>query len=223
MDQKITTYTTLWNLVEADENDNELKDMARLLLEAMDDWPGAGQNSIANFLNELKGFFGHALTIKLIRAKKLDGYNAWQLAVGAAILAILNIAAKHHMESDFDKIIGHILNHYNEVFREVDFIAELNYRTSAKGGRSTPAKSGYRPAVKFDFDEMQTSGQQTFIGKDTVFPGETVDAKIKIIASDYFAGCLTEGLIFEFREGPRIIGTGMIKQIINDKLEKNNM
>jgi len=29
-------------------------------------------------------------------------------------------------------------------------------------------------------------------------------------------------MTFEFREGPRVIGTGIIKQIINDKLEKNN-
>ncbi|NQX39956.1 hypothetical protein HQN84_13960 [Pedobacter steynii] len=223
MDQKITTYTTLWNLVEADENDHELKDMARLLLEAMSDWPRAEQNNIANFLNEFKGYFGQALTIKMIQAKKFDGHNAWQLEAGAAIQEILDIAAKHGRESDFDKIIAHILNHYNEVFRAVDFIAELSYRTSAQGGRSTPAKSGYRPAVKFDFDEMQTSGQQTFIGKDTVFPGETVDAKIKIIASDYFAGCLTEGMIFEFKEGPKVIGTGIIKQIINDKLELNKL
>jgi translation elongation factor EF-Tu-like GTPase len=49
-----------------------------------------------------------------------------------------------------------------------DFIALLKYRTSADGGRQTPAFSGYRPTIKFDFAEMQTSGQQTFIDKETV-------------------------------------------------------
>ncbi len=67
---------------------------------------------------------------------------------------------------------------------------------------------------------MQTSGQQTFIDKEAVFPGDTVDAKIKILSPDYFAGCLTEGMVFEFREGEIIIGTGEIKYIVNDKLEK---
>lgn len=222
MDQKITTYTTLWNLVEADENEHKLRDMAVLLLEAMNDWSKAEQNNIADFLNDLTDYFGQPLTIRTIRARKFDGQNAWQLEAGAAIQELLGIAAKHHKESDFNKIIAHILNHYNEAFRAVDFIAELHYRTSAEGGRSAPAKSGYRPAVKFDFDEMQTSGQQIFIAKDTVFPGDTVEAKIKILAADYFAGCLTEGMAFDFREGPRVIGTGIIKQIINDKLEKNN-
>lgn len=67
---------------------------------------------------------------------------------------------------------------------------------------------------------MQTSGQQTFIDKETVLPGDVVDAKIKILSPDYFAGNLTEGMNFEFREGATVIGTGKIKQIINDKLEK---
>ena len=87
-------------------------------------------------------------------------------------------------------------------------------------GRKTPAFSGYRPQVKFDFTEMQTSGQQTFIDKETVYPGDKVDAKIKILSPDYFADCLVEGMNFEFREGSKIIGTGQIKYIVNDKLEK---
>ena len=101
-----------------------------------------------------------------------------------------------------------------------DFIATLTYRTSQQGGRKTAAKSGYRPQVKFDFDEMQTSGQQTFIDRELVFPGDTVDAEIKIPSVDYFANTLTVGMEFEFREGPVIIGTGKIKHIINDKLKK---
>ncbi|WP_316753884.1 hypothetical protein [Pedobacter gandavensis] len=103
---------------------------------------------------------------------------------------------------------------------KADFIATLIYRTTEQGGRKTPAKSGYRPQVKFDFDEMQTSGQQIFIGRELVFPSETVDAEIRIIAVDYFASKLTEGMEFEFREGATVIGTGKIKFIINDKLKK---
>jgi hypothetical protein len=47
-----------------------------------------------------------------------------------------------------------------------------------------------------------------------------VNAKIKILSPDFFAGSLTEGMAFEFREGAKIIGTGQIKDIVNDKLEK---
>lgn len=104
---------------------------------------------------------------------------------------------------------------------EADFIATLTYRTIEQGGRHIPAKSGYRPQVKFDFTEMMTSGQQTFIDRNLVFPGDTVDAEIKIIAVDYFAGKLSEKMKFEFREGSVIIGTGQIKHILNPRLKKS--
>lgn len=101
-----------------------------------------------------------------------------------------------------------------------DFIATLTYRTTEQGGRKTPAKSGYRPQVKFDFEEMQTSGQQTFIGRELVFPGETINAEIRILAVDHFTGKLMEGMEFEFREGATIIGIGKVNRIINDALKK---
>ncbi len=101
-----------------------------------------------------------------------------------------------------------------------DFIATLTYRTAEQGGRKTAAKSGYRPQVKFDFEQMQTTGQQTFIERELVFPGDTVDAEIKLLAVDYFVNTLTEGMEFEFREGGTIIGTGKIKHIVNEKLRK---
>ena len=47
-----------------------------------------------------------------------------------------------------------------------------------------------------------------------------VEAEIKILSTDFFANKLTEKMEFEFREGKTIIGTGKIKQIINDKLKK---
>lgn len=104
---------------------------------------------------------------------------------------------------------------------EADFIATLTYLTPEQGGRSTPVfSSGYRPQVKFDFDEMQTSGQQTFIDRKMVFPGDTVEAEIKILSVEHFAGRLKEKMKFEFREGSRVIGTGQIKHILNSKLRQ---
>ena len=102
----------------------------------------------------------------------------------------------------------------------VDFIAEIRFLTTEEGGRNVPARSGYRPQLKFDFTEMQTSGNQTFLDKDIVFPGETVTAEIKILSVEYFAKSLTENMKFDFREGSKIIGTGIIKKIINEKLRK---
>ncbi len=104
--------------------------------------------------------------------------------------------------------------------KKVDFIAELKYLTTEEGGRKTPAFSGYRPQVKFEFTEMQTSGQQTFLNKETVYPGDTVTAEIRILSVEHFENSLTEGMSFEFREGSRIIGTGKITSIVNNTLKK---
>ena len=105
--------------------------------------------------------------------------------------------------------------------RGPDFIARLTYRATEAGGRSTPARSKYRPGLRFPFTSMQTSGQQVFIGRDIVNPGETVDAEITIASVDHFAGTLQEGLTFEFLEGNNLIGTGIILRILNESLRKN--
>ena len=104
---------------------------------------------------------------------------------------------------------------------KTDFIATLTYRTTEEGGRSTPVfKTGYRAQVKFPFSDMQTSGQQTLVDKDIVFPGDTVTAEIEIVAVAYFANQLIEGMNFEVREGSKVIGVGTIDQIINERLKK---
>jgi len=103
---------------------------------------------------------------------------------------------------------------------EADFIATLNYLPTEEGGRKTPVFHDYRPQIKFDFSEMQTSGKQTFIEREIVYPGDIVEAEIKIIGIEHFDGKLQEKMKFDFREGTRIIGTGQIKHIINEKLRK---
>lgn len=220
MDNKIETYSTLWSLVDLDQTDHKLKEIAVLFLNAMNDWPTQDQHKIADFDKELKEYFGSPLTIEKIQLKKFNGKNAWQVEAGSSIVEVIDTSTRFCNESNFDNILKNILDFYEQEFKKTDFIAQLKYRTTEQGGRQTPAKSGYRPQIKFDFIEMQTSGQQTFIDKKTVFPGDTVNAKIKILSPDYFSGCLTEGMEFEFREGETVIGTGEIKYIVNDKLEK---
>ncbi len=106
--------------------------------------------------------------------------------------------------------------------RPTDFIAVLKYRTSEEGGRKTPANSGYMPQIKFPFTETQTGGHQTFVGKDLVQPGETIEAEIKLLFVEHFENTLVEGQEFEIREGTTVMGTGKIKQILNEKLIKAN-
>ena len=103
---------------------------------------------------------------------------------------------------------------------DFDFIAHLIYNTFDEGGRSSPAKSGYRPHIKFDFDEVLTSGSQIFIDKEWVFPGETVDAEITILSPQLFENKLFKGLEFKFMEGSNLIGIGKILDIKNKILIK---
>ena len=220
MDNTITTYSTLWNLVDIDTKDHKQKDIATLFLNAMDDWDTYNQTEIANFINELKQYFGTPLTFDKVTKMKFDGHNAWKIEAGSSIAELIDISSKFCNQSDFEKIIESFINYYTHEFRKVDFIAELTYYTTEQGGRKTPASSGYRPQVKFDFTEKQTSGQQTFIDKEIVYPGERVLAKIKILSPDFFADSLEKGMKFEFREGAKVIGVGELKNIINDRLEK---
>lgn len=202
----IETYSTLWNLVDIDRGNHKLKDIATLFLEAMNDWPTQDQIKISDFVDELKQYFGSPLTVEKINGIIFTGENAWHVETGISIVELIDNSTRYCNESNFDIILKNILDFYAQEFKKTDFIATLTYRMTEQGGRQTPTKSSYRPQVKFDFTEMQTSGQQTFIDKETVLPGDVVDAKIKILSPDYFAGNLTEGMNFEFREGATVMG-----------------
>jgi hypothetical protein len=158
------------------------------------------------------------LTKEKIANKPLD--SPWRHEAGSSVFQMIDLSEKLYKQTDFDKILSDVLSYYEQQMQSIDFIATLKYLITEEGGRQTPALSGYRPQVKFDFDEMQTSGQQTFLNKDTVYPGDTVEAAIRILSLEHFENTLTEGMQFEFREGSRVIGTGVITNILNDKLKK---
>ena len=99
-----------------------------------------------------------------------------------------------------------------------DFKAKIFYLLTKDGGRRTPAFSGYRPHVKFEGHEYLTSGHQTFLDKEEVFPGEHIMVDIAILSPDFFAGKLHEGMKFEIGEGARVVGRGEILEIYNKDL-----
>jgi hypothetical protein len=120
----------------------------------------------------------------------------------------------------FTSGLGHRTIYVNEEVIEPDFIADLKYRTTEEGGRRGYAASGYRPHVKFPFSNNLTTGEQIFWGKDKIFPGESVRAQIRILDHVTFKNALSSGMAFEFCEGPHIIGTGEIVEVINMVLKK---
>lgn len=224
MHYKIETYDTLWNLVDLDPKEHLIKDISKLFLEAMHDWPTQNLESISQFVSELESRFDEPLTCERIEAKSFYGLNsglsAWQLESTGSLINMLKLHTKYHGPIKLDELVNKLLLYYNKEFFVLDFIAELTYLSTQEGGRKSPVTSGYRSQIKFDFDDMRTSGQQTFIDKELVNPGEEVAAKVKILAVDHFANSLTEGMMFEFWEAAHLIGTGEIKYIVNSKLEK---
>lgn len=107
-----------------------------------------------------------------------------------------------------------------DIRQKPDFIARVKYFTAEQGGRKSPAHSKYRPIIEFSGHEMLTSGEQIFIGKDIVHPGETVQAQITIASVGHFKEKLFVGQTFKFFESPQtIIGTGEILEILNKDLK----
>lgn len=101
-----------------------------------------------------------------------------------------------------------------------DFVAKLTYLTSDEGGRNSYATSGYRPHVKFDGRKEMTSGEQLFVDKDKVFPGETEIAEIRMLSPNFFEKYLFVGQQFEIVEGPKVVGHGEVLEIINPNLRQ---
>lgn len=101
-----------------------------------------------------------------------------------------------------------------------DFVAKLTYLTTEEGGRTGYAASGYRPHVKFDGRKEMTSGEQLFVDKDKVFPGETVTAEIRMLSPNFFEKYLFVGQHFEIGEGSKVVGYGQVLEIINQNLRQ---
>ncbi len=99
-----------------------------------------------------------------------------------------------------------------------DIIAKIYFLTAAEGGRKTPAFSGYRPQFEIEGVNGCTSADQLFIGKEIVFPGETVVSEIRMFSPQLFKGLLKEGSKFKLAEGARKIADGIVIRIVNKNL-----
>jgi hypothetical protein len=223
VDCKITSSNILYNLVQLDQADHLHRQMASLFLQAMQDWPTPNQNRIDAFLAEATNYFGSPISEdKLKHAPLFDSKNSvWKAEAGSSLLAMLRLSKNHDRPDSLEKICDQMFAYYEREFWSVDFIATLTYKSTEKGGRKTAASSGYRPIVKFPFSAEMTSGQQLFIDKDAAYPGDTLQAKIKLATPVVYYGKLYEQMEFEFKEGSVTVGVGRIDYIVNDALERS--
>ena len=104
--------------------------------------------------------------------------------------------------------------------RTPDVEAEITMFSTAEGGRSGPAFSGYRPQHKVR-DDYLTSGIHQYFDCDQVLPGQTVRGTITFMTPEAYPHCLWVGRVIVIQEGGRVLGRARITRIMNALLETN--
>ncbi len=95
--------------------------------------------------------------------------------------------------------------------------ADIFYLNSAVSGRSTPIHSGYRG--QFFYKSTNWDIAQEFIGKDICYPGEKIQSLIQFATAHNILK-ITIGSNFEIREGDKVIGEGIVTEIIDSDMSK---
>jgi translation elongation factor EF-Tu-like GTPase len=103
--------------------------------------------------------------------------------------------------------------------QEPDIEAEVSFLPTSDGGRSTPARSGYRP-IHLVLPDYLTSGHHEYKDKKEVLPGESAIAEIWFLSPDQYSKCMHVGTILPVQEGSRLIGHAKVLKIFNDVLRE---
>lgn len=99
------------------ENENLIyRNMASLLLLAMNDWPGNNINDVNNFLFEIKSFLNGEITAQNIKNKNTFEnikLNSWKLESLSSISELINLSKSNFHITDLESIINFLYKHYN--------------------------------------------------------------------------------------------------------------
>jgi Domain of unknown function (DUF4279) len=116
MNSRITTFDSLRYLLDLDETDHDLKEMATLFVDALRDW-GNCQN-IVKCVEDFKAYFGNPLTVE--NTAHYTGRSnedwAWRGEAGMSLSKMIAISTKAHNIADFDTIVDNFLGHYEQKF-----------------------------------------------------------------------------------------------------------
>ena len=93
-----------------------------------------------------------------------------------------------------------------------DIEAEITLLTTEEGGRQGPAFSGYRP--QFYYDGHDWDAVHSYIGVESVYPGQTVMAYLSFVSPQYHVGKLYPDKEFLLRKGQRVVGKGRVTKIL---------
>lgn len=94
-----------------------------------------------------------------------------------------------------------------------DIEAEIAFVPTERGGRKTPAFSGYRPQFYYDGHDWDADQEYPDVG--SALPGQTVRALLRFASPDVHVGRVYPGLEFQIREGARIVARGRVTKILH--------
>ncbi len=104
---------------------------------------------------------------------------------------------------------GMVLAKPGTIKPHTEYEAEIYALTKEEGGRHKPFFNGYKP--QFYIRTTDVTGEVTLPeGTEMVMPGDTVNAKVKLIVPV----ALEEKMRFAIREGGRTVGAGVVTKII---------
>ena len=93
--------------------------------------------------------------------------------------------------------------------------AKIDLLCAEEGGRKTPIFTGYRPTMYFG--DRQTDGLIVFDCEEKPTLGGEYTVTIALAHPEYLGDVLQKEAMFDFREGPKIIGHGKVVRIEETK------
>lgn len=107
------------HLIAIEEADHALKEIARLFVDAMVNWPTDNRVHIGRCVQEFKAYFGDPFTFDQDgRIRVVEGATsadwAWRGEAGAALTQMIGLAAREYQISDVDTIVARVLDHYEQ-------------------------------------------------------------------------------------------------------------
>ncbi len=118
MPRKISTFRSLMLLVNLDESDHVLKDIALLFESALRDWPTDNSRDLVKCIQEFKDYFGDPFRFengRIISIVHAPDWT-WRGESGAALTEMVELSIQHYGTTDFDTIVDRVLSHYEQKF-----------------------------------------------------------------------------------------------------------
>lgn len=81
-----------------------------------------------------------------------------------------------------------------------------------EGGRDSGIVAGYRP--NFMLGASQSDGAIYPTGKERMEPGDECEIRVRLLHAEAFGDQLRPGALLRFREGNRVVGFGVIRQVV---------